>query len=89
MTYFEGEPNNGFAFFFNISMKGGTRKMNNQEYLTETEVADLTKFSIQTLRNHRHMSRGIPYLKINRAVRYRPEDVKGYMERVCIDPSKN
>ena len=57
-----------------------------EDYLTEKEVSRTTKFSIQTLRNHRHESRGIPYLKINKSVRYRPADVKRYMEKVFVNP---
>jgi hypothetical protein len=57
-----------------------------EDYLTEKEVSRATKFSIQTLRNHRHESKGIPYLKINRSVRYRPVDVQAYMERVFVNP---
>ena len=61
--------------------------MYQNQYLTEKEVSAQTKFSIQTLRNHRHESRGIPYLKIGkRSVRYRPADVKGYMEKCLIQP---
>jgi len=61
---------------------------NLQEYLTEKDVSKSTKFSLQTLRNHRHESRGIPYLKINRSIRYRARDVQEYMERVLINPAE-
>ena len=63
--------------------------MERNQYLTEKEVSAQTRFSIQTLRNHRHESRGIPYLKINRSIRYRPADVTEYMEKTRIDPESN
>jgi len=50
-------------------------------YLTEQEVAVLTSRSVHTLRNERHLRRGIPYLKISeRSVRYKLEDVVAAME---------
>jgi|APSaa5957512622_1039677.scaffolds.fasta_scaffold08511_4 hypothetical protein len=57
-----------------------------ENYLTERDVSEITKFKIQTLRNHRHESRGIPYLKIGRSIRYRTEDVKAHMEKCFVDP---
>ena len=63
--------------------------MERHQYLTEKQVAAITNFAIQTLRNHRQDSRGIPYLKVGRSVRYRPADVTGYMERTRIEPEAN
>jgi len=63
--------------------------MEKNQYVTEKEVSESTNFSIQTLRNHRHESRGIPYLKIGRSVRYRPADVTAYMEKCFVDPEAN
>ena len=63
--------------------------MENNQYLTEKQVAGITNFAIQTLRNHRMDSRGIPYLKIGRSIRYRPQDVTKYMERTRIEPEAN
>jgi len=60
--------------------------MNSPKYLTEKDVSEITGFALQTLRNHRHFSKGIPYLKINRSIRYRPEDIEAYMERCRIEP---
>jgi hypothetical protein len=55
-------------------------------YLTEKETAAITKEALATLRNNRSMRRGLPYLKIRRAVRYKLSDVIAYMERQRIDP---
>jgi hypothetical protein len=60
-----------------------------ERYLTETATANITGFAVQTLRNHRHESKGIPYLKIGRSIRYRPADVAGYMEKTLIIPEAN
>lgn len=60
--------------------------MERNQYLTEKQVAAITNFAIQTLRNHRQNSQGIPYLKINRSIRYRPADVTEYMEKTRINP---
>jgi excisionase family DNA binding protein len=48
--------------------------------LKPEEVANLTGLSIQTLAQWRSHKRGIPYLKIGRAVRYDPADVQAYLE---------
>ena len=52
----------------------------NHKYLTEKEVAIITRLSLATLRNDRFLRRGIPYMKIGRSVRYSLEDVIQYME---------
>ena len=50
-------------------------------FLNEREAAELTGRALSTLRNERHLRRGIPYLKIGRrGVRYKIEDVLSYME---------
>jgi hypothetical protein len=50
-------------------------------YLNEQEVAAITGRSVFTLRNERHLRRGIPYLKISaRAIRYKLPDVIATME---------
>ena len=62
-----------------------------QALLCAEEVAELTAFSIETLAQWRSQKRGIPYLKIGRAVRYDPADVKTYLEgcRVSVsDPQE-
>ena len=50
-------------------------------YLTERQVAEMTNIGLQTLRNKRFMSIGIPYCKLNRSVRYSLADVIQYMEK--------
>jgi hypothetical protein len=59
-------------------------------YLNESEVAAITGRAIPTLRNERHLRRGLPYLKVGgRTIRYKLEDVVSFMEgrRICFDAS--
>ncbi|PKN19266.1 MAG: hypothetical protein CVU71_07080 [Deltaproteobacteria bacterium HGW-Deltaproteobacteria-6] len=54
-------------------------------YLSEKEVAAMTGIAIATLRNDRHLRRGIHYCKVGKkTVKYRWEDVKSYMEQCLI-----
>ncbi len=57
-----------------------------KKYITEKMVSESTSLKLPTLRNHRHLGRGIPYIKIGRSVRYDPDDVAAYMESHRIDP---
>ncbi|HHS12290.1 MAG TPA: DNA-binding protein [bacterium] len=50
-------------------------------YLNEKEVADMTGFSLSTLRNNRFLSKGIPYIKVGKSVRYDLKEVVAFMER--------
>lgn len=54
-------------------------------YLNETEVAALTGRALSTLRNERHMRRGIPYHVVGqRSIRYRLTDVIQFLEATRI-----
>jgi len=61
-----------------------------QKLINERQLAELTGLSVQTLRNHRHIMRGIPYIKlggeIRGAVRYDLNDVEKYVKNRRIDP---
>ena len=56
--------------------------------IDEHELAKTFRKSVQTLRNDRHLRKGVPYIKLGRSVRYRIVDVLDYMERNRIDPEK-
>jgi excisionase family DNA binding protein len=58
--------------------------------LSADEVAQLTGLSIDTLAQWRSQRRGIPYLKIGRAIRYDLTDVQNYLRgcRVSVSDSK-
>jgi len=49
-------------------------------FLNEKEVAAITGRAVSTLRNERHLRRGVPYLKVGRrSVRYGLQDVLNFM----------
>lgn len=48
--------------------------------INEDQVARVLSVSVQTLRNWRHQSKGPPYIKIGRSVRYPIEDPNQYVE---------
>jgi hypothetical protein len=54
--------------------------MHNLRYLTEKETAELTRKALSTLRNDRHLRRGLPYIKDGASIRYNLNDVISYME---------
>ncbi|OPY64750.1 MAG: Helix-turn-helix domain protein [Syntrophorhabdaceae bacterium PtaU1.Bin034] len=58
------------------------------KYLTETEVAELTRRAVQTLRNERCQGRGFPYVKIGKSVRYLRADVMASMAAHKIIPQR-
>lgn len=50
-------------------------------FLNEFEVSAITGRAVATLRNDRHLRRGLPYLKVSaRSIRYRTPDVMIFME---------
>ena len=55
--------------------------------LTAEQVAKLTSMAIETLAQWRSQKRGIPYLKIGRAVRYDAADVQKYLEGCRVSVS--
>lgn len=50
------------------------------KYLSEKEVSGITGIALSTLRNHRSLRKGIPYMKIYRSIKYSLEDVLDFME---------
>jgi excisionase family DNA binding protein len=57
------------------------------ELLTPEEVAEITGLSLDTLAQWRSQRRGVPYLKIGRAVRYDPAEIQAYLERCRVSVS--
>jgi hypothetical protein len=47
-------------------------------HLTEYDLAKRLQLSVKTIRNHRVSGRGVPFLKLEGAVRYRAQDVTAY-----------
>jgi predicted DNA-binding transcriptional regulator AlpA len=61
--------------------------MNTQRpYMRENEVAELIGCSVQTLRNHRHQGRGLPYIKFGKSVIYDRLDVETDLESRKVVP---
>lgn len=55
--------------------------------LTEQECTHITKRSVASLRRNRLFRQGCPYVKLGALVRYRPEDVRAYLERSLRRPA--
>jgi excisionase family DNA binding protein len=47
--------------------------------LTETQVAERFEITKPCLRRWRHEGRGLPFVRVGRLVRYRPEDVEKFI----------
>jgi hypothetical protein len=54
----------------------------------EREVAKITGLAVQTLRNYRFQRKGFPYSKVGGSVRYRLDDILGFMESHKIQTSE-
>ncbi len=54
--------------------------------LTEREYARITKRSVASARRDRFLRQGCPYVKLGALVRYRPEDVRAYVELNLRNP---
>jgi len=66
------------------------KELVDSKLLTASDVAALTGLSEETLAQWRSQRRGIPYLKVGRAVRYDAADVQAYLEgcRVSVSVPK-
>jgi len=62
--------------------------MSTRNWITEKSAAEIGSFSVQTLRNWRHLGKGPAYSKINRSVRYDLEDWVSFIQQRRIDPEK-
>ena len=52
---------------------------NSLKLLTEHELADIRKCSVEKIRKERQHGTGIPYCKDGHLVRYRAQDVQNYI----------
>jgi len=57
-----------------------TTKTLGKRYLKEVEVSQMTGLALPTLRNHRAARKGIPYVKMQKSVRYDLSDVIAFMD---------
>lgn len=58
------------------------------ELLTESRTAARTGLSIHTLRKHRKLRKGIPWVALGRTIRYRTADVEAYLVAHLVEPGK-
>ena len=54
-------------------------------YINEIKASSMLGFSVQTLRNWRHLGYGPRYLKVGRSVRYSMEDLITFMENGRVE----
>jgi predicted DNA-binding transcriptional regulator AlpA len=54
--------------------------------LTEKELSELSGIPISTLRSHRHLRRGLPYVKVGHLVRYDRVEVEKYLTERTVRP---
>jgi excisionase family DNA binding protein len=57
------------------------------ELLTTVQVAQRLNLSEGALRIMRHRQQGPAFVKIGRRIRYRPEDVDDFVERLGAEPT--
>ena len=53
---------------------------NTKKLLCEKEVERLYGINIRTLQKERVFNVGIPYLKLNKRIRYHVDDIKNYLD---------
>lgn len=54
------------------------------QYLTEKELSNLAKLSVQTLRNYRSEKKMFPYVKLGKSVRYPLTEIEKVLENKII-----
>jgi len=59
--------------------------MEETRYVNEKVVSNITGRALSSLRNDRHLRKGIPYCRVGRSVRYDLQDVYGFMEKRKIE----
>ena len=57
-----------------------TTKALGRRYLNEKELSEVTGMALSTIRNHRAARKGIPYVKMQKSVRYDLDDVVRFMD---------
>jgi phage terminase Nu1 subunit (DNA packaging protein) len=59
-----------------------------ESLLNEQEYARITKRSLASVRRDRLVRQGCPYVKLGALVRYRPSDVRAYLEHHLRRPAR-
>lgn len=60
--------------------KSTTTNTLGRRYLNEKQLAEITGMALSTIRNHRAARKGIPYVKMQKSVRYDLDDVVRFMD---------
>jgi len=68
--------------------RGSADDVELESLLTEQEYARITKRSVASVRRDRLMRQGCPYVKLGALVRYRPSDVRAYIESQLRKPAR-
>ena len=56
--------------------------------ITESAAAEILNISVNTLKKHRCTKRGLPYVKIERLVRYDIDEINRYLSDNTILPER-
>ena len=56
--------------------------------ITESAAAEILNISVNTLKKHRGTKRGLPYVKIERLVRYDIDEINRYLSDNTILPER-
>lgn len=60
--------------------KSTTTNTLGRRYLNEKQLAEITGMALSTIRNHRAARKGIPFVKMQKSVRYDLSDVIAFMD---------
>ncbi len=64
-----------------LSARNSVATTHIEPLINEHEYARITHRSVASARRDRLLGKGCPYVKLGALVRYRPEDVRGFIER--------
>ena len=59
------------------------------KYVNEKEVSEITGIALATLRNDRFLSKGIPYIKLGKSVRYNLKDVIVLLDKIDFNDAED
>jgi predicted DNA-binding transcriptional regulator AlpA len=71
------------------TMVKATPGIDEDQLLTEVQVADLLRLSYRTLQTWRSDKVGPPYVRVGRAIRYRRSDLIAWMVSNTVRPSQS
>ena len=57
-----------------------------RKLITDIELSEIIGLSCQTIRKHRWLKSGLPYIRIRRTVRYDIDQVEAYLKKCRVIP---